>query len=101
MAGRPLFDAVIAVLRSTLRSPDGLIGADADYPQPGQLSGGHLDAHPLAGAQEAQATGVHDLDAKGNLTAIVKQHAARAELVVVTVHACLHGATLVLGRTQH
>jgi len=83
------------------RSADGLTFADPDYPQPGQRSGGHLDAYPLARAQEAQATGVHYLAVKGNLAAVVEQDAARAVLVVIPVHACLHGTTLVLGRTQY
>ena len=83
------------------RSADALTFADPDNPQPGQRSSGHLDAYPLAGTQEAQATGVHYLAVKGNFAAVVEQHTARAVLFVIPVHACLHGTTLVLGRTQH
>jgi len=59
-----------------VRSVDGFTIADADDPQPGQRSVGHLYAHPLAGTQEAKATGVHHTDVKGYFAAIVKQHAA-------------------------
>ena len=55
---------------------------------------GHLDADALAGAHEAQAAGVETRAVKGNLAAVVKQHAARAALVVIPVHAGLHGVRL-------
>ena len=83
------------------RSADQLTLADADDPQPRQRRVGHLDAHALAGAQEAQATGVHHCDVEGNLAAIVEQHTARPVLDVVAVHACLHVPTLALGRMQY
>ena len=84
-----------------VQSANGLGVADADDPQARQRGRGHLDAHALAGTQEAQATGIENVAVKGNLAAVIKQHAARAALIVVSVNTCLHGVRLPPGLVQH
>jgi len=83
------------------QSENGLTVADADDPQPRQRSRGHLDADALAGTHVAQATGIENVAFKGDLTAIVKQHTARAALIVVPVNTGLHGSRLPRGLVQH
>lgn len=79
------------------RSANGFTLADADDPQSGQRSRGHLDAHALAGPQHAQSAGVENVAFKRDLTAIVKEHTACAALIVVPVHTGLHVISLVIG----
>lgn len=93
--------AVSSLQCRRLRSADGLTVADADDPQPGQRCRRHLDADALAGAHVAQAAGIEHVAVKGDLAAVVKQHAARAALIVVPVHAGLHGIMLVPGQAQY
>ena len=55
----------------------------------------------LAGAQMAQAAGLEHVTAKGDLSAVVKQHTARMVVCVVPVHIGLHGIRLVPGQIKH